>query len=84
MKRGEKYIVLRDRFTHFTNTGAHAVRGVTRCTGWAKSYVTVIMWVVCLLFGTLVHRFLGRFRGNHRKVLVTTAPPDDTNKRKWN
>jgi len=28
MKRGEKYIVLRDRFTHFTNRGAHAVRGV--------------------------------------------------------
>jgi len=65
MKRGEKYIVLRDRFTHFTNTGAHAVRAVMRCTGWAESYVTVNMWLVCLLFGTLLRRFLGRLRGNH-------------------
>ena len=76
--------MLRDRFTHFTNTGAHAVRGVTRCTGWAKSYVTAVMWLVYLLFGTLVGRFLGRFRGKHRRVLVTTAPEDDTNKRKLN
>jgi len=74
--------MLRDRFTHFTNTGAHAVRGVTRCTGWVKSYVTAIMWLVYLLFGTLVRRFLGHFRGNNRKVLVTTAPPGDTNKLK--
>jgi hypothetical protein len=74
MKRGEKYIVLLDRFTHFTYTGSHAVRGATRCIGWAKSYVT-------LLFGTLVRRFVGRFHGNHRIVLVTTAPPGDTDKR---
>ena len=83
--KGGKNISCYEIGLHISQIGAHMLCVEwTRCTGWAKSYVTAIMWLVYLLFGRLVRRFLRRFRGNDRKVLVTTAAPAGTNKRKWN